>query len=157
MPDLNHGNLTISSSAFDALAPIPERFGSDGDNISPPLGWSSVPANARSLVLIVHDPDAPLVDGFDHWTALDIDPSTDGLEAGAESGFRSGLNSLGETGWTGPAPPPGHGVHHYFFHLFAIDVLLDDLESPTRKQVLKRIDGHIIEQARLVGTYLRQS
>ena len=155
MSDLNHGDLSISSSDFDAHSPIPERFAADGENLSPALSWDHVPEGTVELVLLVHDPDAPLVDGFVHWVATGIDPSSRGLEAGATSGFRAGTNTLGERGWTGMAPPPDHGVHHYFFHLYAVDTALDELAQPTRREVLDAIEGHIVEQARIVGTYRR--
>ena len=153
MPELNNGELSIMSPDFDAHSPIPARHAADGDNVSPALSWIDVPKGTEELVLIVHDPDAPLTDGFDHWVAYGIDPETNGLEAGASEGFRSGRNSMGEEGWTGMAPPEGHGVHHYFFHLYAIDKPLDDRGSPTRREMLDAIDGHIVEQARVVGTY----
>ena len=153
VPELNHGELAVHSPDFDAHSPIPARFAADGENLCPALVWSDVPKGVEELVLIVHDPDAPLVDGFVHLVAVGIDPETNGLAAGADDGFRAGLNSLGESGWTGMAPPPEHGVHHYFFHLFAVDRRLDELESPTRREVLDAIDGHVVEQARLVGTY----
>ena len=156
MPELNHGDLAIRSSAFDAHSPIPAEHAADGENVSPALAWSAVPDGAAELVLVCHDPDAPLVDGFVHWVATGIDPRSSGLERGATGGFRAGKNSLGETGWTGMAPPPGHGVHHYFFHLYAIDRTLDGLDAPTRREVLDAIDGHIVEQARIVGTYVNE-
>ena len=156
VPELNHGDLAIRSSAFDAHSPIPAEHAADGENVSPPVSWSGVPAGAKELVLIVHDPDAPLVDGFDHWVATGIDPTSAGLGRGATDGFRAGKNSLGELGWTGMAPPPGHGVHHYFFHLFAIDVELGGPSEPTRAEVLRAIEGHVVEQARIVGTYVNE-
>ena len=156
MPDLNHGALALNSDAFSAQSAIPREYAADGDDVSPPLNWGPVPDGAKELVLIVHDPDAPLVHGFDHWVATGIDPSTTELPRGAANGFRAGRNSLGETGWTGMAPPPGHGPHHYFFHLFAIDTTLEDLNEPTRLEVLEAIEGHVIEQARIVGTYANE-
>ena len=153
MPELNHGDLSIASDAFAPGAPIPAEHAADGDDASPPLSWRAVPEGARELVIVCHDPDAPLVDGFVHWVATGIDPKSAGLGRGATEGFRPGRNTLGEPGWTGMAPPPGHGPHHYFFHLYAIDTTLDGLDSPTRREVLDAIDGHIVEQARLVGTY----
>ena len=153
MPDLNHGDLAIASDAFDAHGPIPDAHAADGEDVSPALSWRAVPAGARELVLVCHDPDAPLVDGFVHLVATGIDPASSGLARGQTDGFRAGTNSLDGTGWTGMAPPPGHGVHHYFFHLYAIDRTLEGLDAPTRREVLDAIDGHIVEQARLVGTY----
>lgn len=156
MPDLNLGDLAIASGAFDAHGAVPAEYAADGENVSPPVSWTDVPADAKELVLIVHDPDAPLVHGFDHWVITGIDPASGGLERGAKGGFRAGKNTLGKTGWTGMAPPPGHGVHHYFFHLYAVDRQLGGLTEPTRVEVLRAIEGHVIEQARLVGTYVNE-
>lgn len=147
--ELNHGDLTIEAPAFGPGQPT---HSSAGDDTSPELRWSGVPDAAVELVLVVHDPDAPLVDGFTHWVATGIDPSTDGLPAGADEGFTAHLNEIGEPAYMGPAPPPGHGDHHYFFHLFAVDTPVEG-DGLTRRQVLDAIDGHIVEQARTVGTF----
>lgn len=151
--DLNHGDLAITSPAFGPGEAIPDRFSNEAGDTSPELRWTSVPEGTVELVLVVHDPDAPLVDGFTHWVATGIDPSSSGLPEGASDGFRPGLNTVEDDSYMGPAPPPGHGDHHYFFHLFAIDTALEGSSPLTREQVLGQIDGHIIEQARLVGTF----
>ncbi len=153
MPDLNHGDLHIDSPAFDNGEAIPERFTAAGANDSPELSWVSVPDSTRELVLMVHDPDAPLTDGFTHWIVTGIDPSANGLEENAIDGCVSGTNSAGEVGWMGPAPPPGHGTHHYFFHLFALDEKIEADAGTDRAALLRMIDGHILEQARFVGTF----
>ncbi len=150
--ELNHGDLSITAPAFAPGEAIPEQHSSAGDDTSPELRWSGVPDGAVELVLVVHDPDAPLVDGFTHWVATGIDPSSDGLPAGADGGFTAHLNETGEPGYMGPAPPPDHGDHHYFFHLFTVDAPVEG-DGLTRRDVLDRIDGHIIEQARVVGTF----
>lgn len=151
--DLNLGDLTIESPAFETGAAIPGKFSNGGGNTSPELRWANVPAGTAELVLVVHDPDAPLVDGFTHWVATGIDPASRGLPEGVSDGFTAGLNSVGDAAYMGPAPPPDHGVHHYFFHLFALDTALDAPSPLTRADVLERIEGHIIEQARTVGTF----
>ena len=150
---LNLGKMTITSSEFEHGRPIPTRFSNGGDDISPPLSWHDVPDGARELVVVVHDPDAPLVDGFTHWIVMGIDPTSTGLAEGATDEFEVGENTLGDDRYMGPAPPQGHGVHYYFFHLFALDEPLATPRPRTRAQLLERIDGHIIEQARLVGTF----
>lgn len=150
--DLNHGDLAITSPAFGPGEAIPERFSNAGGDTSPELKWSSVPDGTAELVLVVHDPDAPLVDGFTHWVATGIDPTSTGLAEGTSEGFTPGENTAGQPTYMGPAPPPGHGTHHYFFHLFAVDTTVKG-SGPDRDAVLAAIDGHIIEQARLVGTY----
>ncbi len=151
--DLNHGDLSVTLPAIGDHGEIPERFTNAGGDTSPELQWSSVPDGTVELVVIVHDPDAPLVDGFTHWVATGIDPSSSGLPEGAEQGFTSGKNSADAEGYMGPAPPPGHGDHHYFFHLYAVDTAVDGAQPMTRAEVLEAIDGHIIEQARAVGIY----
>lgn len=148
---LNHGDLAITSPAFGGCDAIPERFSNASGDTSPELRWTGVPDGTVELVLIAHDPDAPLADGFTHWVATGIDPASSGLPEGASEGFTPGLNTVGEPAYMGAAPPPGHGTHHYFFHLFAVDTAVDG--GLDRATVLDRIDGHIIEQARLVGTY----
>lgn len=153
MPDLNLGDLTITSPAFTADEPIPERFSNAGDDVSPALAWNGVPDGTAELVLVVHDPDAPLTDGFTHWVATGIDPASTGLEEGATDGLTSGKNEMGDAAYMGPAPPEAHGTHHYFFHLFALDEPFPGPTPATRAEVLAAIDRHIIEQARLVGTF----
>lgn len=155
--DLNHGDLTISAPAFAFGEAIPAAYSNDQGDTSPELQWTGVPEGTAELVLVVHDPDAPLVDGFTHWVATGIDPATDGLAEGATGGFKPHRNTSGDTGYMGPAPPPGHGPHHYFFHLFAVDSVVDSTvgaDGPvTRRDVLAAIEGHVIEQARTVGTF----
>lgn len=153
MPKLNLGDLTISSPAFDHTGRIPdEHSNAGGDNI-PELRWQNVPAGTRELVVVVHDPDAPLVDGFTHWVAVGIDPGATGVGGDLDTEYVSGLNSMGDAAYMGPAPPPGHGDHHYLFHLFALDTTVDADPLPDRAAVLAAMDGHIIEQARVVGTF----
>lgn len=155
MPDLNLGDLTIHSPAFRHGEPIPERYANTGGDVSPPLRWEHVPEGTRELVLVVHDPDAPLTDGFTHWMVVGIDPTLDGLDEGRTDGLTVGANSVGDEAYMGPAPPPGHGTHYYFFHLFALDQPYGGPPPQSRREVLDRIDGHIVEQARVVGTFER--
>jgi Raf kinase inhibitor-like YbhB/YbcL family protein len=153
MPDLKHGDLTLGSPDLEPGGAIPERFAASNDGASPELRWQHVPEAARELVLVMHDPDAPLVGGFTHWVAVGIDPSSDGLDGGASDGFVAGSNTMGDEAYMGPAPPEGHGPHHYFFHLYALDEQIDWSGPPDRAEVERRIDGHVVEQARLVGTF----
>lgn len=159
MPDLNLGDLALRSAAFDHGAAIPARHTGDGEDAPPPLEWSGVPEGTAELVLVLHDPDAPLVDGFTHWTVHGIAPDVTALPTEVtppgEPGATFGCNELGEAEYMGPAPPPGHGPHHYFFHLFALDEPIVADRPLTRAELLGRMDGHVIEQARLVGTYER--
>ncbi|KAA0236515.1 MAG: YbhB/YbcL family Raf kinase inhibitor-like protein [Actinobacteria bacterium] len=154
MAGLNLGDLTVSSPAFEHGGRIPDEHTCEGEDVSPPLEWSAVPEGTRELVIICHDPDAPLTDGFTHWVAYGIAPDSGGIEEGGGP-HTEGSNDFGSTGYGGPAPPPGHGTHHYYFHLYAIDAELGAGPGLSRDEVLERIDEHIIEQARVVGTYSR--
>ena len=111
-----------------------------------------MPDGTVELVLVCHDPDAPLTDGFTHWVLTGIDAAATGLGEGTDAGV-SGTSTFGEEGYGGPAPPPGHGAHHYFFHLYALDQPSGAAPGADRDAVMSAIDGHIIEQARVVGTY----
>ena len=149
---LNVADLRVSSPAFGGHGRIPERHTGDADDVSPPIEWSGAPEGTRSFAVVVHDPDAPLVDGFTHWVLYGIPGDATGLEEGTEDHV-SGQNSLGNARYNGPAPPPGHGVHHYYFWVYALD---DDLELEPgldRRALLERIEDHVIEQARMIGTY----
>lgn len=155
-------SLTITSPAFDHQGPIPRRYTCDGEDISPELRWSGVPADAKSLVLIVDDPDAPDPAApkmtWVHWVLYNIPPDSNGLpEAVAPSalppGTRQGLNDWHRTGYGGPCPPIG--THRYFHKLYALDTVLPDLGNPTKSEVERAMQGHVIDQAELIGTYHR--
>jgi len=152
--EMKLGDLRISSPAFGSLERIPERYVSAGDNISPPLKWNGVPADTQELALICHDPDAPFPYGFTHWVMYGIPTDGNGIGEGeGKQAFTEGTNSLGGQGYTGPAPPPGHGPHHYYFWLYALDTALNLKSGLTRKQLLDAIADHVTVQARLVGIY----
>jgi Raf kinase inhibitor-like YbhB/YbcL family protein len=151
--ELNVADLRINSPAFAGHKRIPERHTGDGEDVSPALEWTGVPEGTRSFAVVVHDPDAPLVDGFTHWVAYGIPGDASGLPEGAQDGVVQGTNSMGNSGYMGPAPPPGHGPHHYYFWIYALD---DDLQLEPgldRRALLDRIEDHVIEQARVIGTY----
>lgn len=145
-------DLTISSSAFADHTPIPSRHSGDGEDISPPLEWSGVPDGTRSFAVVMHDPDAPLVDGFTHWVAYNIEGDVTGLPEGG-AGATVGTNSFGTQRYNGPAPPPGHGPHHYYFWVYALDADLNLEAGLDRHRLLALIADHVIEQARIIGTY----
>jgi Raf kinase inhibitor-like YbhB/YbcL family protein len=149
---LNVADIRVSSPAFGRHGRIPERHTGDADDVSPPIEWSGAPAGTRSFAVVVHDPDAPLVDGFTHWVIYGIPGDATGLEEGTEDHV-SGQNSLGNARYNGPAPPPGHGVHHYYFWVYALDDDLDLEPGLDRRALLERIEDHVIEQARVIGTY----
>ncbi|MDB6061757.1 MAG: phospholipid-binding protein [Verrucomicrobiaceae bacterium] len=134
---------------------IPAQHSKEGGNISPPLSWSHAPDKTKSYALICHDPDAPLIKdgeyGFVHWVLYNI-PAITELAKSTDIGT-SGINSYGETGYGGPKPPPGHGVHHYFFMLFALGAALDLPAGLTMRQLLEKIEPQVLGMNRLVGTF----
>lgn len=154
--------LQISSPSFEGNGQIPRQHTADGKDTSPPLAWSGVPAGAKSLALIVDDPDAPDPAApkvvWVHWLLYDIPASATGLPEGVTAaklprGTLEGLNDWKRPGWRGPAPPVGR--HRYFFKLFALDAALPDLRGPSRAQLEKAMHGHVLAEAQLVGTYAR--
>jgi Raf kinase inhibitor-like YbhB/YbcL family protein len=152
---LNLGDLALRSPAFADHEPIPPHHAQDGEDVAPALEWSGVPDGTGAFAVVVHDPDAPLVDGFTHWVAYGIPGDARGLPEGGGDAI-AGVTSRGDTGYRGPAPPPGHGLHHYYFWVYALDADLDLEPGLDRRALLDRIEDHVIEQARLVGTYERQ-
>jgi Raf kinase inhibitor-like YbhB/YbcL family protein len=141
---------------------IPADYTCDGLNISPPLAWSGIPPAAKSLALIVDDPDAPDPAApkmtWVHWVLYNIPVATQGLAeniaaASLPAGTREGLNDWGRQGYGGPCPPIGR--HRYYFKLYALDTVLGDLQSPTKEQVEQALKGHILAKAQLVGLYQR--
>jgi Raf kinase inhibitor-like YbhB/YbcL family protein len=149
---LNVAELRVRSPAFEAHGRIPERHTGDGEDISPTLEWSGVPESTRSFAVIMHDPDAPLVDGFTHWVAYRIPGDATGLPEGSRE-FVAGTNSFGNSGYNGPAPPPGHGPHHYYFWVYALDEELNLEPGLDRRTLIDTIEDHVIEQARVIGTF----
>ena len=159
----NNMSFTLSSPAFGHQGEIPSKYTCDGEDISPPLAWSGVPKDAKSLALIVDDPDAPdprapkMV--WVHWVLYNIPPDTDGLPEGVAKaqlppGTLEGLNDWKRTGYGGPCPPIGR--HRYFFKLYALDTTLPDLGTPTKKQLEQAMKGHVLAEAVLIGTYQRR-
>lgn len=153
-------NLTLTSPVFDNGGSIPAVYTCDGDDISPELNWSGIPAEAKSLVLIVDDPDAPDPAApkmtWVHWVLYNIPAASAGLgkaikDSALPQGTLQGLNDWKRTGYGGPCPPIGR--HRYFHKLYALDTVLPDLGKPTRAKLEQAMDGHIIEQAVLMGTY----
>jgi Raf kinase inhibitor-like YbhB/YbcL family protein len=145
--------LTLASQAFAEGEAIPARYSCEGDDVSPPLEWRGEPAATRSLALIVDDPDAP-VGVFVHWLAWGIDPRRGALAEG-ESGAVEGTNGFGTIGYRGPCPPPGHGPHRYFFRIYAVDGELDVAPGAEREALERTMEGRIVAEATLIGTYER--
>jgi Raf kinase inhibitor-like YbhB/YbcL family protein len=152
--------FALESSAFSENGPIPAVCTCDGHDTSPALSWSGVPDGTKSLALIVDDPDAPDPAApkmtYVHWVLFNIPPGIKGLPAAAAAlppGTREGLNDWGRTGYGGPCPPIG--THRYFHKLYALDAALDLSGTPTKSQLLEAMEGHILGQATLMGTYAR--
>ncbi len=145
--------ISISSVAFRSGEKIPEQFSCKGANISPPLQFPGVPPAARSLVLIVDDPDAP--GGlFTHWLVWNIEPTTRQIaEKSSPAGAVQGTNDFGKTGYGGPCPPSG--THRYFFRIFALDQKLDLKSGAKRKELDRAMAGHIIARGELMGRFTR--
>jgi len=151
-------DMIITSSAFAPNGAIPRKYSCEGSDISPPLAWTGVPAVARSLALIVDDPDAPDPAAprttWVHWILYNLPVSMTGLPEAVRAlpaGVMAGLNDWRRTGYGGPCPPIGR--HRYFHRLYALDVVLPELGEPTRKNLEQAMKGHIIVEAQLVGTY----
>src|SRR5512135_270115 len=147
----------LTSSAFAEGGAIPSKYTCDGKDVSPPLDWSGVPAGAKSLALIVDDPDAPDPKApkmtWVHWVLYDIPPAAGGLAEGAHTpaGAKDGVNDWGRTGYGGPCPPIGR--HRYVHKLYALDTVLPPLARPDKGGLEAAMRGHVLAEARLVGTY----
>ncbi len=143
--------MKITSSAFQEGAEIPARYSRQGGNVNPPLRIEGAPANAKSLVLIVDDPDAP-VGLFTHWLVWNIDPVTTGIsEASTPKGAVQGTNGYPTLGYGGPQPPSG--THRYYFKIYALDQTLNLPAGAKRKELEKAMKGHVIAQGQLMGRY----
>ncbi|MEK6826540.1 MAG: YbhB/YbcL family Raf kinase inhibitor-like protein [Nanoarchaeota archaeon] len=149
--------MKLLSTAFKHGGKIPSKYTCDGKNISPPLEILAAPKNVKSLALIMEDPDVPKhirKDGmWDHWVVFNIKPDIKEIAEGNEPGGVQGMTTSGKLGYGGPCPPDRE--HRYFFKLFALDTELDLEEGSTKKEVLDAIEGHIVEEAVLMGRYER--
>ncbi len=160
-PAREEGPMRITSTAFADQAEIPTLYTCEGKDVSPPLAWSDIPAGAKSLVLVVDDPDAPDPAApqmtWVHWVLYNLPAATGGLPEGAKTlpaGTREGVNDWKRTGYGGPCPPIGR--HRYFHKLYALDTMLPDLNRPTKAKLEEAMKGHIIGQAQLMGTYQKR-
>ena len=155
--------MTLTSAAFAPGGAIPARYTCDGKDYSPALAWTGVPAGAKSLVLIVDDPDAPDPAApkmtWVHWVLYNLQARDGGLAEAVSSadlpaGTREGLNDWKRTGYGGPCPPIGR--HRYFHKLYALDTVLPDLGAATKVQVETAMKGHVVAHAELMGTYQKK-
>lgn len=161
MPD-----LALSSREFAPNERIPQTlaYRPEGENVSPPLTWGDVPPETRELALIVEDPDAPREEPWVHWLVYRIPSGAREIPRGASSGTGrlseprgalEGKNDFGDIGWGGPLPPEGHGTHHYHFRLYALDTELNVGEGAAKPELLDAMEGHVLAETDLVGTYSR--
>jgi Raf kinase inhibitor-like YbhB/YbcL family protein len=156
-------SITVTSTAFEPGSAIPTEFTCEGSDTSLPLAWSGAPAGTQSFALIVDDPDAPDPQApkmtYVHWVLYDVPPTVAALEQGASTslpaGIREGTNDWKRTGWGGPCPPIGR--HRYFFKVFALDRMLGDLRSPTKAALVQAMEGHVLAQGQVIGTYQKRS
>lgn len=148
-------SMKITSTAFNESEPIPQKYACDGESVNPPLEISDVPAGAKSLALIMHDPDAPISGGFTHWVMFNIPANVVSIAENSEpAGAEIGKNGAGKNSYTGPCPPSG--THRYYFYLYALNGKLN-LGPDTDKTALeKAMEGKILAQAELMGTYAKK-
>jgi hypothetical protein len=154
--------LHVETTSFSPDHDMPARYAKEGGDVSPELRITGTPEGARELVLLCEDPDAPMRRPFVHWLVYGIRPDMEiVLDEGAGSrakaaSFAQGKNDNSQVGYTGAAPPLGHGVHHYYFQVFALDepLALPDV-APTRDDIVEAMQGHVIAKGELVGTYAR--
>lgn len=157
----SHPGFDLTSTAFREGGPIPARHTCEGGDTAPALAWSGVPPGTKSLALIVDDPDAPDPRAprrtWVHWVLYDIPPDTTGIpEGGARPvGARDGRNDWNRTGYGGPCPPIGR--HRYFHKLYALDTTLGDRGGLTKADLEAAMRGHVLGEARLMGTYEKTS
>lgn len=155
MAAMHLGDLEITSPAFEHGSRIPDAHTCNGSDDSPELSWTGVPDGTVELALTCHDPDAPLTDGFTHWVVAGIPADATGIPEGGGDAFAQGTTDFGAQQFNGPAPPPGHGTHHYYFHLYALSASPQLDPGFTRADLMAAIDDLILVQARVVGTYSR--
>jgi hypothetical protein len=153
-------SIPITSRAFTDGKAIPVRFTQDGEGVSPQLSWGDVPAGTKELALICDDPNAPRPTPCVHWVIYKIPPDVHELHEqmprqATLGGMRQGLNYLRHPGYDGPAPPKGHGLHHYHFKLYALDKYLEPTDAVDGRAFYTAIAGHVLDEGEIVGTYER--
>jgi Raf kinase inhibitor-like YbhB/YbcL family protein len=151
--------IQITSPAFKDGDPIPKKYTCDAENVSPPLEWSDLPEGTKSVAIICDDPDAP-IGTWVHWVLYGLSPTQSSLEERVPAkdvlpgDVRQGRNDFKRFGYGGPCPPPGK-AHRYFFKIYALDVDTDLEPGASKKQLRKAMEGHILAQGQLMGTYQR--
>ena len=158
-------SITVTSPTFDDGQPLPLKYTVLGQDVSPPISWANLPSGTRDVVLIVEDYDIPRLSSMVHCIAYGLAPDKGGLVEGALPSRdnapldfvpRLGRNGLGFERYDGPAAPPGHGVHHYVFQIFAVSRALSFERAPSKDEILKALQGHVLATGRLTGTFQRE-
>lgn len=149
--------MKISSLDIDQGKRIADKHSFDGENLSPDLRWEHLPKGAKSLVVFCHDPDAPLIStpgnyGFVHWLAYNIPPEVSGLPQGCKE-YAQGVNNFDSAGYGGPRPPAGHGRHHYYFWVLALDLEPTLPDGLTLADFLEKVEPHVLGMNRLMAHY----
>ncbi len=151
-------DLEVTSAAFGDGETIPAKHTCEGKDVSPVLSWRGLPEGTKSIALFCHDPDAPLVKpgayGFTHWLIYNLPADSSGLDEGTGAG-KVGVNDAGNSGYNGPAPPPGHGIHRYFFWVLALNEELNLEAGLTLEQFLEKVEPHLLGMNRIMGSYRR--
>lgn len=145
-------NLEVSSPAFSYNQAIPRKYTCDGEDLSPPLNFQNIPTNTKTIAIIMDDPDAPS-GTFDHWIAWNIPPSMLSLPEGAKVP-KQGTNHFGKVSYKGPCPPKGK-PHHYHIKIYALSVALDLPDGASKEELEQAMQGKILSQGKLIGTYQR--
>ena len=152
--------MEVISTAFDAGGAIPSKHTGEGADVSPALAWQGAPANTGAFAVLCHDPDAPLVTpvgyGFVHWVLYNIPPDVRALAEGTGE-YTQGVSDFGKAGYGGPMPPPGHGIHHYYFWVLALEKHLPLPPGLSMGGLLEQIEPVVTGMNRLVGTYRREA
>jgi hypothetical protein len=150
--------MQLKSDAFDAGGAIPKKHTGEGDDVSPALKWEGAPEGTKAFAVICHDPDAPLIKGnaygFVHWVLYNLPADTTQLAEGSDAGT-AGKNDFDKQGYGGPMPPEGHGTHHYYFWIRALDQETKLDAGLTLWELLAKIEPNVIGMNRLIGTYRR--
>ncbi len=151
--------MQLKSDAFEQDTLMPSRFTGEGEDVSPSLAWENPPQGTKAFAVICHDPDAPLVSsngtyGFVHWVLYNIPEDVMHLEEGTDL-YTTGINDLGKTGYNGPMPPNGHGLHNYYFWILALDKAVELEPGLSLWRVLEKAESHLIGMNRLIGRYKR--
>ena len=148
--------LAVTSPDFPNGGDLPRSASKDGEGVAPIIAWANVPEGTLSFVLICEDPDAPLPEPFAHWLVYDIPATATMLDESTRNTSREGKNSNLKVGYTGAAPPRGHGAHHYHFQIFALDAELPINPGAGRYELLETMRGHVLAWGECVGTYERE-